>query len=81
MADPEKRARERIRWAEEQQRRTILDRARELARSGQHSGSESIVAELQAMDGFELARARLEEPEVREQLDRLCDVARNIGGA
>ena len=81
MADPEKRARERIRWAEEQQRRTILERARELARSGQYSGSESIVAELQGEGGFELARARLEEPEVREQLDRLCDVARNIGGA
>jgi hypothetical protein len=80
MAGRDKRARERIRWAEEQQRRTILERARELARSGRYPGSESIVAELQTLDGFELARARLEEAEVREQLDRLCDVARNIGG-
>ena len=81
MADRDKRARERIRWAEDQQRRTILERARELARSGQYPGSESIIAELQVMEGFELARARLEGPEVREQLDRLCGVARNIEGS
>ncbi len=76
MADRHKRARERIRWTKEQQRRAILERARELALSGQYPGSESIIAELQAMEGFELARARLEELEVREQLDRLCDLAR-----
>ncbi len=80
MAKEAKNARERTRWAEHQQRRAVLAHARALARSGQYPGSESIIAELQSMDGFEVARARLEEPEVREQLDRLCDVARNIGG-
>ncbi len=58
-------------------RRQILDQARELARSGQHADHTTIIPLLETMEGFEAARARLEEPVIRVQLDRLCATARN----
>ncbi len=76
MADQDKRARNRIRYAQQQHRGAILKHARELARSGEYAGSQSIIAKLKATEGFEIARARLEDPEFRAQLDRLCDMAR-----
>jgi hypothetical protein len=76
MATWGKKAYEHSRWAEEQQRRDFLEHARDLARSGQYPGSDHILAELKRIAGFEVARSRLNEPEVRQQLDRLCDVAR-----
>ena len=52
----------------------MLNRARALARSGQHSNHASIIAELESVEGFSGARERLQE--IRSQLDRLCAMAR-----
>jgi hypothetical protein len=52
----------------------VLNRARALARSGQHPGYESIVAELEHMEGFTGALARLHG--MRAQINHLCELAR-----
>ncbi len=57
-------------------RRQILDQARELARSGQHADHTTIIRELEAIEGFEVARIRLEDRAIRSQLDHLCAMAR-----
>ncbi len=50
----------------------MLDQARELARSGQHADHTTIIRELEAIEGFEVARIRLEDRAIRSQLDCLC---------
>jgi hypothetical protein len=76
MPSRDKNAINRNRYAEERCRTAILKRARELARSGQYTDSESIIAELKGINSFESARARLKDTALRVQLDHLCDVAR-----
>jgi hypothetical protein len=71
MTDKGKRARERIRETRERKRRRVLRRAQELARSGQHT----IVPLLEQMEGFEFARERFEDHDLRAQLDQLCRLA------
>ena len=56
-------------------RRQVLDRARELARSGQHADHTTIIRELEAIESFEIAGVRLEDRAIRTQLDRLCAMA------
>ena len=63
-------------WKTFNQRGKLLNLARELARSGQHSNYRSIIAQLESLDGFEEARGRLQETAFRLQLDRLCALAR-----
>ena len=58
------------------QRRWLLDHARDLARSGQHADHKSIVAELKEMEGFASAQARFQEYAFLAQLDRMCRMAR-----
>ena len=55
----------------------VLRHARELARTGRHAGHETILRELEATDGFELARRWFEDRGLRTQLDRLCTMARD----
>ncbi len=43
------------------QRRKVLDRARELARSGRHADHKSIIAAVEQIEGFALARTRFQE--------------------
>ena len=52
----------------------LLNRARDLARSGRHADHRSIFAELETMDDFADAWGRVEE--FRTQLDRICAYAR-----
>ncbi len=59
------------------QRRMLLDRARELARSGRHADHKSIVAELKRVEGFAIAQARFQEYAFLAQLDRMCRLARD----
>jgi len=54
----------------------IQDRARELARSGKFHGWRPIVFELQFEKGYEEAREWLHDEAVRDELDRLCQAAR-----
>ena len=60
-----------------QQRRKLLDHARELARSGRHADHRSIVAEIEQMEGFALAQARFQEYAFLAQLDRMCRMTRD----
>ena len=70
-----------IRSAANRQRYTlrgrVLQHARELARTGRHAGHETILRELEAADGFEVARQWFEDRGLRAQLDRLCMLARD----
>ena len=50
----------------------VLNRARDLARSGQYPDHRSIIAQLEPLD--EAARNRLQN--FRQQLDRMCVLAR-----
>ncbi len=61
------------------QRRKVLDRARELARSGLQADHKSIIAKIEQMEGFALARTRFQEYAFLAQLDRMCRVARDSG--
>ncbi len=58
-------------------RRKLLDHAREMARSGQHADHKSIIAVIEQMDGFALARTRFQEYAFLAQLDRMCRIARD----
>ena len=60
------------------ERRRVLDRARELARSGRHADHKSIIAELEQMEGFARAQARFQEFAFLAQLDRMCKMARGL---
>jgi hypothetical protein len=53
----------------------LLNRARQLARSGGHADHRTIFAQLEMMDGFADARARLGD--FRSQLDRICALAQS----
>jgi hypothetical protein len=53
-------------------RRQTLNHARDLARSGQHPDHKSIIAQLEATEGFAEVRGWLEGSAMRLQLDRLC---------
>jgi len=57
------------------QRVRVLNRARALARSGQHPDHKSILAELEPMEGFAETLDRLQL--IRSQLDRLCTLAQS----
>ncbi len=57
-------------------RAKILDVACDLARTGWHADHTTIVRELEALEGFSSARTRLDHPAFREQLDKLCVMAR-----
>ena len=54
----------------QKQRARLLNRARELARTGRHPDHKSILAQLEAVEGF-VGAAKEIEP-IRLQLDRLC---------
>ena len=58
------------------QRGRLLKQAQRLARSGQHADHATIILQLERMEDFEAAHARLEERAFRAQLDRLCVMAR-----
>ncbi len=60
-----------------QQRRKLLDRARELARSGRHANYKIIIRELEHVQGFDLVRTRFQEYAFLSQLDRMCRVAQD----
>ncbi len=51
----------------------LLNRARDLARSGRYADHRSIFAELETIDDFADAWGRVEE--FRAQLDRICALA------
>ena len=54
----------------------IQARARELARSGKFHGWRPIAFELRFEAGYEEARQWLHDAIVRDELDRLCQIAR-----
>lgn len=56
----------------------VVQHARRLARSGQHGDHTTILRELEAVEGFALARARLQERAILSQLDKLCALARDL---
>ncbi len=60
-------------WNHRQHAR-LLNRARELARTGRHQDHQSIGAQLEAVEGFAEATKELEL--IRFQIDRLCAMAR-----
>ncbi len=61
-------------------RASLLNFARDIARSGRHADHTGVIRELEAMEGIleglSAARARLEDPAFRMQLNRLCAKAR-----
>jgi hypothetical protein len=54
----------------------IQSRARQMARSGQFHGWRPIAFELRFEDGFEAAREWLHSAAVKDELERLCQIAR-----
>ena len=58
----------------------MLDRARELARSGHHRDHNSIEQQLRSLEEFPAARQWIEDRRFRAQLDKLCADARRKGG-
>ena len=61
-------------WRSTAQRKRLLDVARDLARSGHHPDHKTIIAELEALEGFAEARGWFEGSAMRLQLNRLCAV-------
>jgi hypothetical protein len=53
----------------------LLRHARELARTGGYANHQSILSQLEGLEGFADARSRLDERAFRVQLDRLCAIA------
>ncbi len=66
-----------VTWKTYNDRGKVVMQAQRLARSGQYADHKAILPLLERMEGFEAARARLEEPAIQVQLDRLCAAARN----
>jgi hypothetical protein len=66
-----------VTWRTYNERHKVVQQAQRLARSGQHVDHTTIIPLLRDLEGFEAARARLEEPAIQVQLDRLCAAARN----
>jgi hypothetical protein len=54
----------------------LMNRARALARSGEHADHKSIIAHLATLEGFAAARGRFEDHVFHAQLDKLCALAR-----
>jgi hypothetical protein len=54
----------------------LMDRACDIARSGQHADHRSIVAQIQVDPNFARVRRWIESPSFLAQLDRLCGLAR-----
>jgi hypothetical protein len=59
-------------WRSTAKRKRLLDVARDLARSGQHSDHKSVIEQLEATEGFAEVRGWLEGSAMRLQLDWLC---------
>ena len=57
-------------------RAALLERARDLARSGEHGGAEAVIAAMRHAEAFDDARCWLDDWSFRHQLDRLCAMAR-----
>ena len=62
------------------QRRKVLNHARDLARSGEHADHQTIIPHLAALEGFEAARSMFADRAICAQLDLLCARARNREG-
>ncbi len=58
----------------QKQRARLLNRARELARTGRHSDHKSILVQLETVERFAGAAKEIEP--IRLQLDRLCAMSR-----
>src|SRR3712207_6543056 len=63
-------------WKSLYRRGQVVREAQRLARSGQYADHATIIPQLERMEDFETARARLEERAFRAQLDWLCTMAR-----
>lgn len=59
------------------QRERVIRLARSLARSGAYQDLTGILAELEHVEGFHAAKPRLESRILRDQLNRICQHARN----
>ncbi len=81
-SDADKAAKARSLQRVKRQRAKLVNFARDIARSGRHADHRGVIRELEAMqdvlDGLPAARARLEDPAFRTQLDRLCHMARAV---
>ena len=66
-------------WRTYNERHKVVERARRLARSGEHADHTTILPLLEQLPGFEAARVRFEERMMRLQLDRLCAMSRARG--
>jgi hypothetical protein len=60
----------RMRWK-------MMNQARELARSGQYTDHEPILAQIEAEAGFDKVRRWMDERAFRAQLNRLCEIAQS----
>ncbi len=59
------------------QRAKLLNYARDLARSGEHSDHKSIITLLTALEDAAIVRGWLEDHALHAQLDRLCTMAQD----
>ena len=59
------------------QRARVIERARDLARTGRYEDHTGIISALVGVDGYEEVRNKIEGQAIRAQLDRLCTMARN----
>jgi len=62
--------------ADDEQRATIILRAREMARSGRYAGWRTIVTQLRA-DGLPQVSEMLRDDSLKEELDRHCRATRS----
>ena len=58
------------------QRRKVLNHARDLARSGEHADHQSIILRVAALEDFEAVRSVFQDRPICAQLDLLCARAR-----
>ena len=63
------------------QRRKVLNHARDLARSGEHADHQTIILHLVTLDGFAAVRRVFEDRAICAQLDLLCARARKAARA
>jgi hypothetical protein len=63
----------RVRW-------TLMNQARELARSGHYADHAPILAQIETEAGFEKVRRWIDERAFRAQLNRLCEMAQSKHG-
>ena len=62
------------------QRRKVLNHARDLARSGEHADHQALLSHLAVSEDFEAVRSVFEDRDLCAQLDKLCARARNREG-